>query len=187
MTSDTIDTFTVNNWTVTIEYDQDCMSPRDCDNLGTMVCWHRCYTLGDPHDFRTPDDFLAWFKAQPGYAGAVILPVYMLEHSGVWLSTGDFRDPWDSGQVGWIYCLPETIRKEYRCQRITKARRDDVRRILTVEVEEYGRYVNGECYGYVIEDANGETLDSCWGFIGYEYVCEAAKEAAAHCTIEEEP
>jgi len=27
--------------------DEDPMNPRECDNLGTMVCWHDRYTLGD--------------------------------------------------------------------------------------------------------------------------------------------
>ena len=33
--------------TITIMPDADPPNPRDDDNLGTMVCWHRCYRLGD--------------------------------------------------------------------------------------------------------------------------------------------
>lgn len=33
-------------------------SPREWGNVGTMVCFHRRYSLGDAHDFREPDDFL---------------------------------------------------------------------------------------------------------------------------------
>jgi hypothetical protein len=38
-----VDTFPVNGLTVTLSYDEDCPSPREYDNLGTMVCWHRNY------------------------------------------------------------------------------------------------------------------------------------------------
>ena len=30
----------------------------------------------------------------------VVLPVYLLDHSGLSVSTTDFNDPWDSGQTG---------------------------------------------------------------------------------------
>lgn len=187
MSIGTIDTWNVDGLTVSLHYDEDCDSPRTYDNLGTMVCWHRRYTLGDNHTFSDPDDFTEWFKQQPGWQRAVRLKVFMYEHGNVALSSGDFGDPWDSGQVGWIYCLPEAMRKEYSCKRITQKIREDVIRVLTGEVQEYGRYVNGECYSYVIEDANGEHLDSCCGFIGYEYAREAAEEAAQQCTIVEAP
>ncbi|MEW6770135.1 MAG: hypothetical protein AB1330_01900 [Bacillota bacterium] len=32
--------------------------PRSWDNLGTMVCWHKRYRLGDKHNFSTVRDFL---------------------------------------------------------------------------------------------------------------------------------
>lgn len=42
-----------------IEYDDMPLNPRtDCDNFGTMVCWHRRYDLGDKHSFSEPKDFL---------------------------------------------------------------------------------------------------------------------------------
>lgn len=42
-----------------ISLDWDAPNPReDYDNMGTMVCWHRRYALGDKHDFGEPDDFL---------------------------------------------------------------------------------------------------------------------------------
>lgn len=42
-----------------ISLDWDAPNPReDYDNLGTMVCWHKRYALGDKHDFGEPDDFL---------------------------------------------------------------------------------------------------------------------------------
>lgn len=38
--------------------DTDAASPRGNDNLGTMVCWHRRYNLGDEHNFQDANAFL---------------------------------------------------------------------------------------------------------------------------------
>lgn len=38
--------------------DDNPEDPRSWDNLGRMVCFHRRYSLGDPHNYREPDDFL---------------------------------------------------------------------------------------------------------------------------------
>ncbi len=43
----------------------------------------------------------------------VILPVFLLDHSGLAISTLPFGDPWDSGQVGWIYADRNTVIEEY--------------------------------------------------------------------------
>jgi hypothetical protein len=178
----------VQGLTVSLHVDEDCSSPRDWDNLGTLVAWHRRYTLGDEQPLDTPDQWIAaWRSDNADWRSAVILPVFMHEHGNVALGVRDFGDPWDSGQVGWIYVLPARIRKEYGCKHISGRVRAEVAAVLQGEVEEYSRYVNGECYGYVVEDAHGQQLDSCWGFIGYEVARDAAQEAACQCVIVEEP
>ena len=86
-------------------------SPREWDNLGTMVCFHRRYNLGDKHDF-TPETISAYVKR----TDVVALPVFMYDHSGLSLSTGreyPFDDRWDSMQVGFIYCTLEKAKKEF--------------------------------------------------------------------------
>jgi hypothetical protein len=41
-----------------IRRDDPHESPRDWDNVGTMVCWHKRYNLGDKHNFSQPVDFI---------------------------------------------------------------------------------------------------------------------------------
>ena len=43
---------------LSIVMDEDAMSPRDWDNVGTMCCWHRRYDLGDKHEFSDGTDLL---------------------------------------------------------------------------------------------------------------------------------
>lgn len=42
----------------TIEPDDSAESPREWDNVGTMVCWHNRYDLGDEHPRMSPEEYL---------------------------------------------------------------------------------------------------------------------------------
>lgn len=171
-------TLEADGFTVEIHVDEDCDSPRAYDPLGTIVAWHRRYELSDdlPLSFATPDDFHAFLRrAKP----PVVLPLYLLDHSGVALSTTDFRDPWDSGQVGYIYASAEAIKSAFCADDLSAATLDGARKILVAEVAEFGAYLNGERYGYIIRDAAGLEVDTCWGFIGSEGVESAARESAS--------
>lgn len=44
---------------------------------------------------------------------------------------------------------------------------------IKAEFDEYTKYLNGECYCYIIKDSFGEVYDSCCGFIGFECAKEA--------------
>jgi len=46
------------NYTLKIVHDDDAQSPREWDNLGKMMCWHRRYNFGDKNDFSNQHDFL---------------------------------------------------------------------------------------------------------------------------------
>lgn len=181
-----VESFQIDGLTVRIaqdtDYDSYC-NPRDNDNLGVMVCWHRSYKLGDdPNEFSSPQDFQEWADSKEGKAAiALILPLYLYDHSGITMNTSGFSCSWDSGQVGYIYITRETIRKEYSVKRISKQLLERVRGYLVSEVEEYDSFLRGEVYGYIVENADGDHLDSCWGFIGdIKYVKEEATSAAKH-------
>lgn len=170
-----------NGITITIDTDDSPDSPRDWDNLGTMACKHGRYTLGDSKhdvDFNDSDSWLG-IEQQLTNMHAVFLPVYMYDHSGLRFSVHDFNDRWDSGRVGYIYATAEQIRQEYGVKNITAKVRTNVLKVLTGEVETYDQWHAGDVYGFTITDVNGDTLDSCWGFYGYDY-CKAEAEAQAN-------
>ena len=59
-----IETIQIDGATINIYPDEDTVDPRkDFDHMGTMVCWHGRYRLGDKNPFRTPDDFNDYRKA----------------------------------------------------------------------------------------------------------------------------
>ncbi len=180
MSEHVFDTFTLEEFTGKLFSDDDPQNPRENDdNFGKMVCWHRNYILGDKHDFKTPDDFQEWLDE---HKVAVILPLYLYDHSGITMRTGPFSCPWDSGQVGWVYVTREDILKEYGGKRVTKKMLKDTEKVLQCEVETYDQYLTNDVYGYVIEDATGEDVDSCWGFFGYAYAV-GEMQSAVKCRV----
>jgi hypothetical protein len=159
--------------------DENPINPREWDNLGTMVCFHRKYELGDKHEFTSPGEFSAWLEEQGD--NVIALPLYLYDHGGITMSTGSFSCPWDSGQVGWIYVTKEKVREEYAGvfggRAVTQKLRERVKDQLRVEVNVYDLYLTGGFVGYVVED-DGEHVDSCWGFDDKSYAIEQAKLAA---------
>ena len=162
-------TLNYKGFTIKIEQDDDSQNPREWDNLGTMVCWHNGYNLGDKHDFDSPSDF----RDEINKDNAIILPLFLYDHSGITMSTSSFSCPWDSGQVGYIYVTLKDVRKEYGVKRITKAIRQKATNLLISEVETFDQYLTGDVYGYMVE----ETGDSCWGYFGQEGIEQAISEA----------
>ena len=98
-----------------------------------------------------------------------MLPLYLLDHSGLSISTSSFGDPWDSGQVGWIYVTREKFLKE--TGHIKAEWPGKAIEMLSNEVKTYDQYLTGEVYGFTeFELSDGgnweETNNSCWGFYG---------------------
>lgn len=163
--------------TVKIVPDQMPENPREFCTLGHMVCWHNRYNLGDeqPSSSTSGEE---WLK-ENAPKGSVVLPLFLLDHSGLRMKTGSFHDPWDSGRVGFIVCTPDKIRKEYNCKRISKKVREQVVKILEQEVKIYDDYLSGNVWGFTLDDAEGEHVDLCFGFYGDDLegmICHAGEE-----------
>jgi len=161
---------------IRIKRDHYPENPREWDNLGTMVCGHRRYCLGDEQAQNTElytswDEWLEYEVVKPngGWSNIIALPLYLYDHCGITISTAPFACPWDSGQVGWIYVTKPRIREEYGVKRVSKRLLYEVEAVLRSEVETYDQYLQGFVYGYMTFSLeNGELVDgdSCWGFYG---------------------
>ena len=181
-----VETVKVGKVTVKIVPDEEPESPRDWDNLGTMVCWHRRYRLGDKHSFATPQDFE---ESEERKNAAVVLPLFLYDHSGLRIKVGSFHGllpqghaEFDSGQVGYIYISKKKVQSEYGDGPEALKSAEEC---LDAEVAVYDQYLRGDIYGFVVESESGEHLDSCWGFYGVESALEAGKEAAESCNEDE--
>lgn len=111
---------TLDGFTAEIRYEEhieEFFSPREADNLGTMVCWHPDYYLGDEQiknpegrgavrtifetergrtDFRSMETVERYLKLARG--AVVTIPLYLLDHSGISMSAGE-PSPFDNPRV----------------------------------------------------------------------------------------
>jgi len=186
----------------------DAESPRNWDNFGVMKCFHTKYNLGDEKRYNTAIDELKDILTDNGIEIsdvledkleyefshneavdylmgkleeiAVVLPLYLYDHSGITMNTGGLTCSWDSGQVGFIYATKEQIRKEFNVRHVTKKVREKAIKLLNGEVKTYDQYLTGDVLGYVVKDPEGYGEDSCWGFYGFDYCLEEAKAIAKH-------
>ncbi|MCH9835631.1 hypothetical protein K0U83_08195 [bacterium] len=151
----------------TIDHDMDC--PNGCDggflyNEATdatdIVC-DLCSGEGRAISLDMLEAFIQ-YKYKPLH----MRRVGMGDHSRVWYYLGGGAaacDPggWDSGTAGFMLYLPE--HKEAWGGDPTT---DELNAQMTAELREYTDWCNGNCYGYIITDINGDEVDSCWGLIG---------------------
>ena len=148
---------------IEIYQDADPINPRENDNLGTMLCKHSRYELGDVKDSKamTPDEI----KTYINYKDVISLPLYILDHSGICMRTGFINAymGWDTSMVGWITITKDKALKEFSKKKMTKKFREKIESLLENEVKAYSDYLEGSVYGYIITQ-NEERYDSCWGF-----------------------
>ncbi len=177
-----------NNIRLTVYHDDSAESPRSWDNLSKMVCFHGKYNLGDSHDYKQ-DNYSSWEELKKDIEDredvAIILPLYLYDHSGITISTSSFSCRWDSGQIGWVFITKKAARENFNIQRIGKKIREKLEKNILAEVEEYDQYLQGNIYGYLLEELKKTTclypdckeehedtwkdIDSCWGFMGYDF------------------
>lgn len=163
-------------YTIKIEFDTDPENPiKEWDMLGTFACFHSRYDLSNTKQFSDSDDLQDFLKENEN----ISLPLYLYDHSGITISTGPFSCQWDSGQVGIIFVTLEKIREKYKCKRITKKIREQVLKTLEAEVKTFDDYLTGSVYGFDIEDQEGNSIESCWGYYGdseIDYIISEGKK-----------
>lgn len=172
--------------TLEIIPDEDAESPRNWDNLGTMVCSHKNYNLGDEKDginghgidskdFGGWDEMEKWIRHEN--PDCIILPLFLFDHSGITISTTDAMFKacdgagWDWGQIGFIFVTREKIDQEYADH--GGRTNEQIEECLRNEVTVYDQYLTGDVYGFIMREppcetcgGHGKESESCWGFFG---------------------
>lgn len=191
---DAIEKFKVDDKVVKIFVDEDPENPRtECDNCDLFILFHPNYNLGDKHDYKY-DDFNGWDEMEDqiikDHNPVEIRQIRMYEHSGITISDSSaypYNDRWDSSMIGFALISRKSALETMMVKRITKRIKKWAKECLDSTIKTYDQYLRGECYGYVIEDVDGEELESCWGFIGMDCVKEEATEIAKGITIPPKP
>lgn len=180
-----------------VEQEEFPENPRSWDNLGTMICSHGNYKLGDKqiegklaqlltvandigilpyiigldeeyqYDMDKLEDFIFAKKE------AVVISLWLYKHSGITMHMHQPSCRWDSMTVGYIYVGEDAIKKEFG--ELTEETIEKARKILESEVCTYAQYLEGDVYRFEIikqETCNlghvhEEVVDSCGGFYGH--------------------
>lgn len=105
------------------------------------------------------DEYLAW------------APVSAYVHSGqtIWMGRPGggppgTNCPWDSGTAGIVVLLRSEALKCCGKEWVDTLTREKAMETMAGYVQEWDNYFTGNVYGYVVEDALGDGVDSCWGF-----------------------
>lgn len=166
-----------NGHTIKIKYDECPENPRtEHDNITEIHCRQSRYYLGE-HAHSDTEEMIAEEK-KAKRQGDFVLKVFAYIHSGVALSLESFggklpqgHAEFDSGCSGYIIIRREKMLKEFGARRWTKKLREKAYELCKGELEEFAQYINGEVYGYVIDDNE----HSCWGYYSDEDCLTEAK------------
>ena len=170
---------------VRVVEDSSPESPREWENLGTMVCFSRSYSLGDRTDFISGEysNFEDLRADIVENGGKYIAPLYLYDHSGLSIKIGSWAGvaphaSWDSYPVGFIYTTDKMISD-------LGVNPDSVQKFLEDEVKIYDKYLRGEVYGYQVVEKKicahcghneEEVIDSCYGYYSEEDARNAGEE-----------
>ena len=164
---------------IKICYDEDAESPANWDNPDCFLCAdYRCLNVDSEsisaEDCRNAiEETNRWFLN-----GFYIFPVSIYDHSGICIHLGTTRG-WDYSNGYAFICVKR--RKGWSWAK-SKAEK-----IAESVVSEWNMYLEGEVYGYVAEDEDGEHIDSCWGFYGDDGLEDAIQQAknAIDCELKD--
>ncbi len=133
-------------------------NPRSAyDHDSIFASWHGDYLFGDTQ----PTDIgMMEYRDQRVPSDHTCLPVYLMDHSGLSLSTTAFGCSWDSMQIGWIHCQG-----------------NEKSDLLTGEIELCDHYATGNVWEYEVvkrkkckccKQIIETVVDRCSGFYGAE-------------------
>ena len=162
---------------LTIDIDECAESPREWDNVATIVSRRGDWDISDEGWRMSAEEFAEFLhkkldKKCPEIKGLtdidhivncesaknyiVCKPIYMYDHSGQTISLSPFGCPWDSGCRGYIFVFKDKILNDF--ERATEDNwRDIADEIIQSEIDIYDYYIQGKVYGYCLEE--GHTIE----------------------------
>jgi len=140
------------------------------ENIQLVYDHEYFYVKSDYVDFDPYETFKRYESGYKTHDRYYFFPVYAYIHSGVLLSLGrngyPFTDQWDVSFKGFIY-----VKKNKEAYNMDKAFK-----LAELRISVWNNFLNGYVFGYIIEDSEGNEIDSCWGFIGdTDYCLQEAK------------
>ena len=152
-----------------IEQDENPDDPRSWDNMGTMLCYHPRYDLGDYNnrkemeskldeicrkygeeepEEKTLYEKMRFLLEQENICG---LPLWLYDHGGISMST-ERVDRFDSSLVGIIFVEKETFFAQ-TCKKDDCDWKKEAEEMLREEIRIYSDYLEGDVYFWVLYES----------------------------------
>lgn len=170
-----------------IEQDDYAENPIEFEDWFESFVWNDSYGLGtEKNPYDTMSDFVDAYcgegtgnKAYSNHhsltglldeltamfdeKGYYIYAINKYEHSEVRFSIG-VASGWDNSFIGFIL-----VNKDIAKKTLAKASYKDVERELDRVLDQFSDYANGYVFSYTLMDMEQNELDTCSGFIGFDY------------------
>jgi len=194
--------------------DEYTSSPRDDDNLWIMVCNYGRYSLWDikldshwetmlndfaihinnKYDICDIEDYCSLSNQESNKIWKwieknILYDILSLtNHSDIRVNIWHPKDRWDSWYIWYIYCLKDTIRKDFWIKNISESYKNKTYDIFKWEIETYNQYLSWNIYEYIFEEreikiidwkkfhTEWEQIDSCWGFYSLNDITDYINE-----------
>ena len=191
---DDVATYSYGEAKIHIWRDPDADSPRTWDNVWKWWCaWPREFNPVDEDDnvrcvFRARLERDGFYEDHPGNTEELIKwleekypdewfhPIYGVSHGGTTITWTRWIE--DSGVAYIASCKKSKAKEEWPCVPEEKLR-DRAIEYLKTEFDSMKKWMDDEVVGYTIENAVGETSDSCGGFFDMDDCLEQACEAVS--------
>jgi len=165
--------------------DDEPEDPRDYDNVGIIVCDDHADI--DINKFKNLDEVEEYIRQDLG--AIVILPLYLHDSSEVSIATE--AQAWSS-KIGFIYATEKSancLEKEDGMSR--QEWLAEVKEWLIWEVNTYNAYLQGNAYGWKVEDEKGEIYGSERNYLiarkaDEDYLMQEGKDALKYYAGERE-
>jgi hypothetical protein len=182
----TIEEIKYKGYTIKIHPDNDAENPREWGNIGKIVALREHLTHECNDNLKDVSIAYACIKRY----NAVFLPIF-IGQAGIYTDIGkmvvqklqvlntDFDDhdmffEVANNQIGIIFVDSDEIAEVYGSDNVEN--RAKALECLVSQIDIYNKWRNGEVVGFTVENAEGDIVDSCWGFYSVEEAIEAAKE-----------
>lgn len=185
--SSLIETVEYKGYQIEIHYDESAESPREWDGkICSIIMQSRDYQLNETGielaPFKEYGSSRVDGKALEAEIKKELNPVFLLKlyayiHSGISLSLSPWREGdlpqgharFDSGQIGYVVMTRHNVREcfgQAKAKYMTKKFKDYLYEQVQGEIKVLEYYLNGNVYGYNIEEVD---MGSCWGFYGWDH------------------
>lgn len=138
-----------NLYKLEISYDDYPESPREWDNICTIISGRENWNISDKGFAMTQEEADKILNKPDTY----YKPIYMYDHSGQTISLSPFGDPWGSGLCGFIFVTKQKMAEggfDVSDEATWHTRAD---KIMQSEIEIYDKYICGETYSFTLYKA----------------------------------